>query len=64
MTFCNTCKHLTVGGGMTEPPIYDCMSPLNCKKKHNWLQEWLVPKVHPKKLNKNNNCGWFEAKDG
>lgn len=62
MKFCHECKHLDVGGGLTEPAIYDCMAPENCKKKHNWMMKWLVPKVKPKKINKDNDCGWWEAK--
>jgi len=60
--YCSNCKYLR----WSVIYDYDCVHPDN-KEKHS-VDLWLHKKVnytslsHPKDINKNNDCKWFEEK--
>jgi len=39
---------------------FECHFPKNQRSKDNWLKKIILYKKSPKKINKNNNCVWFE----
>ena len=54
---CSNCKYLhSHGWGDYET----CDYPDNNIVKYNWYMKWLKQKRHPKRINKNNDCKWFE----
>ena len=61
MIFCTECRYLDScsdsGGGSDS-----CKHPDNIILHYNWRQQWTGGKRHPKKINKHNDCGWFEKR--
>ncbi len=56
MIFCNRCKHFY------SKRIDKCLHPDNQKQHTSWRNKYATSVKHPSKLNKNNNCKWFERK--
>ena len=42
---------------------YYCFAPDNMKQVDNWFERDMIPLNHPREINKNNDCKWFENKD-
>ena len=64
LVHCCDCNHLKeCSFSYYEYSTYECHHPNNCIEKHTWHQKWFTPKKHPKKINKHNNCQWFEKKE-
>lgn len=55
--FCNQCKWIYTHFGNL-----DCIYPVNKKKYYTFLCEFENCIDKPEKLNKNNDCKWFEKK--
>jgi len=59
--FCKDCKHYLYDDD-PQLPSYWCAAPKNCTDVIKYDRIYLRPKKKPRKLNKNNNCPWYEAK--
>jgi len=55
--FCKGCKHFY--SRMAHKGTF-CEHPNNLTMKHDWHTEWKSYIRQPSKINKNNNCKWFE----
>ena len=63
--YCIQCRWLHAWGGSRPPAIYDCVHPQNLRRSigKKWLGDvWSWPSKSPQKLNRHNNCPWYEAK--
>ena len=58
--YCNDCIYLNETRG--DFILYFCTSKMNIKRKNNWMGN-KIKKNHPRKINKNNDCKWFQNKD-
>ena len=59
--FCIECKHFKNTGYISDPGRDYCKHPENKINKYHWCYKWFRTKRHPKKINKYNNCSWYEA---
>jgi hypothetical protein len=54
--YCNDCQYLKAHRNF----IYGCQHPNNMHERRNWLRIYLIPNQKPEKINKHNDCKWFE----
>jgi hypothetical protein len=57
--FCVDCKHFKSGFGMIRD---ECEAEGNKRYKPNWESNYYYPIRHPKRINKHNDCRWYEEK--
>lgn len=62
MVYCFDCVHLILVGHGKENLYDECHTPQNMERENNWKGEWRT-KEHPRKINKRNDCKWFQGKD-
>lgn len=58
--YCFDCKHLKSENRFKETALHNCRHPENVSVKSSWLYAKTKYQVSPKKINKNNDCKWFE----
>lgn len=68
--FCTKCKHLhyVVDSNHYRNECekifsnikYECLHPENCDERFDWYNSYLISKEDPCKLNKDNDCKWYE----
>jgi len=61
---CSQCHHYVEDCDYKETVVEQCEAPENTKVKMTWRSEEKSYLKHPKKINKHNNCPWFELKLG
>ncbi len=62
---CTDCIHLKIiSVGMDPTWSYRCSVPKNLKHGITWFERFSLSKKHPRNINRNNDCTWFEAKNG
>lgn len=64
--FCKECLYLAKVGGNTQwPPVYVCDHPENRNSKYDtWYAPHVGQKTRPQRINKKNDCSWFEKRGG
>jgi len=62
MVICVECKYFENISGLCEPGDDYCNHPNNLIYRHNWRNRWTKQIRHPRKINKTNDCEWYEAK--
>ncbi len=61
---CTDCTYLkTLCCGELSGYNYCCFAPKNLKHEITWFERFFLSKKHPRKINRNNDCTWFEKKN-
>lgn len=55
--FCKGCKFFYIG---TSELHFACRADENLRQRYSWLEISYSPINHPKVINENNDCKWFE----
>jgi len=58
--FCKKCKYLLTKEIYLSDIEYDCIHSNNREYKRNWLNPYFLFRKKPSKINKNNNCLWYQ----
>ncbi len=58
--YCQNCKWYRFYWGDSPEDTYCCTNPMNTNKKDTWLKIEYNRKYPAYKINKNNNCKWYE----
>ena len=59
MKFCSKCKYFESTKGYLTHFDY-CRHPNNLSYSCDWKNKWRMSIKHPRKINKKNDCKWYE----